>query len=63
MLEINGVRMKGRELAEVSPCVPSVSHPISVPNNTPAGLSPKKARLVQRTTTRYEKGLKRLSEI
>ena len=43
--------------------VSCVAQPVVKYNDVPAELSPLKARLVQRTTTRYEKGLKRLSEI
>ncbi len=54
MLEINSAGNKGRRaMCESQP----------VPQDNEAVLSPKKARLVQRTRERYGKGLKRLSEI
>lgn len=55
MLEINSVVKKGRRVS-------GVPQPAQC-DEAPAGLSPMKARLVQRTTERYKKGLKRLSDI
>jgi len=54
MLEIDSVGNKGRRVTGES---------LTVPQESEACLSPRKARLVQRTRERYEKGLKRLSEI
>lgn len=54
MMEIDSVGHKVRR-------VTGESQP--VPQDAEACLSPMKARLVQRTRERYEKGLKRLSEI
>ena len=54
-------RMAEIDAVEKARCPPPV--PEQGSDENPPVLSPRKARLVQRTRERYEKGLKRLSEI